>query len=67
MKVIRLPVQKMTREAFAPYGVLIDSRGSVEVDFGLGVAARARLDPLRLDVAPARQGVLREPGRRSAP
>jgi ureidoglycolate hydrolase len=37
MNVIRLPVQKMTREAFAPYGVLIDSRGSVEVDFGLGV------------------------------
>ena len=37
MKVIRLPVQQMTREAFAPYGVLIDSRGSVEVDFGLGV------------------------------
>ena len=37
MKTIRLPVQKMTREAFAPYGVLIDSRGSVEVDFGLGV------------------------------
>ena len=37
MKVIRLPVQKMTREAFAPYGVLLDRRGSVEVDFGLGV------------------------------
>lgn len=37
MNVIRLPVQKMTREAFAPYGILIDSRGSVEVDFGLGV------------------------------
>ena len=37
MKVIRLPVQKMTRESFAPYGVLIDSRGSVEVNFGMGV------------------------------
>ena len=37
MKTIRLPVQQMTRESFAPYGVLIDSRGSVEVDFGLGV------------------------------
>ena len=37
MNVIRLPVQKMTREAFAPYGVLIDSRGSVEVNFGMGV------------------------------
>ncbi|MCA1593654.1 MAG: ureidoglycolate lyase [Acidobacteria bacterium] len=37
MNVIRLPVQKMTREAFAPYGILIDSRGSVEIDLGLGV------------------------------
>ena len=37
MKVIRLPVQKMTREAFAPYGVLIDRRGSVDVDMGMGV------------------------------
>ncbi len=37
MNVIRLPVLKMTREAFAPYGILLDSRGSVEVDFGLGV------------------------------
>ena len=32
MKVIRLKVQEMTREAFAPFGVLIDSRGSVEID-----------------------------------
>ena len=37
MNVIRLPVRKMTREAFAPYGVLIDSRGSVEIDLGAGV------------------------------
>jgi ureidoglycolate hydrolase len=37
MNVIRLPVQKMTREAFAPYGILLDSRGSVEIDLGLGV------------------------------
>ena len=36
MKVLRLPVHKMTREAFAPYGVLIDSRGSVEIDLGEG-------------------------------
>ncbi len=36
MKIVRLPVQKMTREAFAPYGVLIDSRGSVEIDLGAG-------------------------------
>jgi ureidoglycolate lyase len=39
MNVIRLPVQKMTREAFAPFGVLLDSRGSVEVDFGGGGAS----------------------------
>lgn len=26
----------MTREAFAPYGILIDSRGSVEIDLGSG-------------------------------
>jgi ureidoglycolate lyase len=32
MKVISLKVREMTREAFAPYGVLIDSRGSVEID-----------------------------------
>ncbi len=37
MNVIRLPVRKMTREAFAPYGVLVDSRGAFEVDLGLGV------------------------------
>jgi ureidoglycolate lyase len=36
MNLIRLPVQKLTREAFAPFGVLLDSRGSVEVDFGAG-------------------------------
>jgi ureidoglycolate hydrolase len=27
----------MTREGFAPFGVLIDSRGSVEIDLGDGV------------------------------
>lgn len=36
MNLIRLPVRKLTREAFAPFGVLLDSRGSVEVDFGAG-------------------------------
>lgn len=36
MNVVRLPVQKMTREAFAPFGILIDSRGSVEIDLGAG-------------------------------
>ena len=36
MDVVRIPVRKMTREAFAPYGIVIDSRGAVEVEFGLG-------------------------------
>ncbi|HVF55805.1 MAG TPA: ureidoglycolate lyase [Pyrinomonadaceae bacterium] len=53
MKVIRLPVQKMTREAFAPYGVLIDSRGSVEIDLGQGTpsltGATSERRPFRFD------------------
>jgi len=36
MRVVRLPVQEMTRERFAPFGVLLDSRGSVEIDLGAG-------------------------------
>ncbi|HEY0545348.1 MAG TPA: ureidoglycolate lyase [Pyrinomonadaceae bacterium] len=36
MKVVHLKIQPMTREAFAPYGILIDSRGSVEIDLGKG-------------------------------
>lgn len=39
MNVVRLAVQEMTRERFAPFGVLIDSRGSVELDLG-GAAAQ---------------------------
>ncbi len=34
MNLIRLKVQSMTRESFAPFGVLIDSRGAVEVYLG---------------------------------
>lgn len=53
MNVIRIPVRKMTREAFAPYGILLDSRGSVEVDFGLGVpcltGATSEPRPLRFE------------------
>ncbi len=53
MNVLRLPVQKLTRESFAPYGILIDSRGSVEVDFGLGVpcltGATAERRPFRFE------------------
>ena len=37
MNIRRLPVQRLTREAFAPFGVLIDSRGQVEIDLGGGV------------------------------
>ena len=37
MQITKLKVRRMTREAFAPYGVLIDSRGSVDVDLGGGV------------------------------
>ena len=53
MNVIRLPVQKLTREAFAPFGVLIDSRGSVEIDLGGGVpsltGATSERRPFRFD------------------
>jgi ureidoglycolate lyase len=38
MKVVRLPVRKLTREAFAPFGILIDSRGAREIDLGGGAA-----------------------------
>src|SRR5215210_5439787 len=53
MEVVRLKVQPMTRELFAPYGVLIDSRGSVEIDLGEGrpslTGATAERRPLRFD------------------
>jgi ureidoglycolate lyase len=38
MNVYRLPVRKLTREAFAPFGILIDSRGAREIDLGGGAA-----------------------------
>ena len=53
MNVVHLRVQPMTRESFAPFGVLIDSRGSVEIDLGQGVpsmtGATAERRPLRFD------------------
>ncbi len=53
MKVIRLKVQPMTREAFAPFGVLIDSRGSVEIDLCDGrpslTGATAEPRPMKFD------------------
>lgn len=36
MRIVRLPVQEMTRERFAPYGILLDNRGAVELDLGGG-------------------------------
>lgn len=53
MNVVRLKVEPMTREAFAPFGVLIDSRGSVEIDLGEGkpslTGATSEWRPLQFD------------------
>jgi len=53
MNVVRLKVQEMTRHAFAPFGVLIDSRGSVEIDLGEGkpslTGATSEWRPLQFD------------------
>jgi len=53
MNVVRLKVQPMTRRAFAPFGVLIDSRGSVEIDLGEGkpslTGATSEWRPLSFD------------------
>ncbi len=53
MNVVRLKVQPMTRESFAPYGVLIDSRGSIEIDLGQGTpsltGATSERRPMRFD------------------
>lgn len=53
MNVVHLKVQPMTRERFAPFGVLIDSRGSVEIDLGKGApsltGATSEWRPFRFD------------------
>lgn len=53
MNTVHLKVQPMTREAFAPFGVLIDSRGAVEIDLGQGApgltGATAEWRPLQFD------------------
>ena len=53
MNVVHLKVQPMTRESFAPFGVLIDSRGSVEIDLGKGApsltGATAEWRPFHFD------------------
>ncbi|MEJ7618613.1 MAG: ureidoglycolate lyase [Pyrinomonadaceae bacterium] len=47
MDIVRLKVQPMTRESFAPFGVVIDSRGAVELDLDDGVPSMtgATADP----------------------
>ena len=37
MRTIHVAVQPLTREAFAPYGIVVDQRGSIELDLGGGV------------------------------
>ena len=53
MNVVHIKVQPMMRESFAPFGVLIDSRGSVEIDLGQGVpnltGATSERRPFRFD------------------
>jgi ureidoglycolate lyase len=53
MNVVRLKVRPMTRESFAPFGILIDSRGSVDIDLGEGrpslTGATSERRPLRFD------------------
>ena len=53
MNVVHLRVRLLTREAFAPYGILIDSRGSVEIDLGDGApgmtGATAERRPFRFE------------------
>jgi ureidoglycolate lyase len=53
MNLVRIKVQPMTRETFAPFGVLIDSRGSVEIDLGEGkpslTGATSEWRPFRFD------------------
>jgi ureidoglycolate lyase len=39
MNVIKLKVEPMTREAFAPFGVLLDTRGVVTIDVGDGMTS----------------------------
>ncbi|HEY0406421.1 MAG TPA: ureidoglycolate lyase [Pyrinomonadaceae bacterium] len=53
MEVVRLKVRTMTRESFAPFGILIDSRGSIDIDLGEGApsltGATSERRPFRFD------------------
>ena len=51
MKVIRLPTQLLTREAFASFGVVIDQRGSVGLDLGGGTPVMTGATAERRDFA----------------
>lgn len=51
MRTIRLPLRPLTREAFAPYGIVIDQRGSVEIDLGGGVPSMTGATAERRDFA----------------
>lgn len=37
MRTAHLPVQLLSRDSFAPYGIVIDQRGSIEIDLGGGI------------------------------
>ena len=39
MRIITIPVQSVTRTSFAPFGVLLDRRGTIDIDFGGGTPA----------------------------
>jgi ureidoglycolate hydrolase len=39
MRVIRISVETLTSESFSPYGILIDRRGSVEIELSSGMVS----------------------------
>ena len=53
MRVIHVSVEKLTSESFAPYGILIDRRGSFEIELSSGVlsltGATAERRPFRFE------------------
>ncbi len=53
MKLLQISLQALTRDSFAPYGVVLDRRGSLELDLGGGTpsmtGATAERRPLRFE------------------
>ncbi len=53
MKLLHISLQALTRDAFAPYGVVLDRRGSLELDLGGGTpsmtGATAERRPFRFE------------------